>query len=433
MKNKMHFSTLNEWLDWQTALNPRTIELGLKRCQQVAQQLALFPLTFPVITVAGTNGKGSSVILLDAILTAAGYRVGRYMSPHIQHYSERISIGGQLASEAQLCAAFNAIETVRNNVLLTFFEFSTLAAIWLFKQHQVDIAVLEVGLGGRLDAVNVFDPTIALITAIGIDHSEWLGHDRESIGFEKAGILRPRCPGVCSDPSPPQRLLQHAQSLNTHLYCQGIDFNYQQTDAATWRWYSAHHQYTQLPLPRLSGAFQLQNAAGVLMVLTLLPLSLSITHLHQGLIQAHLPGRFQQLPGPIRQILDVAHNPLASQILAQQLDNQPCSGRTLAVVGALKDKDLPGLFAPLQSQVTQWYLAPLDTPRTASEAQLVNVLSALNCNQYLIYPSIAQAYSQAVIQAQKGDRIVIFGSFYTVAEVLAEYNRIKEISINSRL
>jgi len=429
----MHFSTLNEWLDWQTALNPRAIELGLNRCQQVAQQLALFPLTFPVITVAGTNGKGSSVILLDAILTAAGYRVGRYMSPHIQYYSERISIGGQLASETQLCAAFNAIEAVRHNILLTFFEFSTLAAIWLFKHSQVDIAVLEVGLGGRLDAVNVFDPTIALVTAIGIDHSDWLGNDRESIGFEKAGIFRSQSPAVCSDPAPPQRLLQHAHSLKTPLYCQGIDFYYQQTDATTWCWHSAHHQYTQLPRPRLIGAFQLQNAAGVLMVLTLLPLSVSITHVHQGLTQANLPGRFQQLPGPICQIVDVAHNPLAAQMLAQQLDNQACSGRTLAVVGALQDKDLLGLLAPLRSQIAYWYLAPLDTPRTAREAQWVNALSTLGCDQYQFDISIAQAYNQAIAQAQKEDRIIIFGSFYTVAEVLAEYNRMNKISINSRL
>lgn len=422
----MHFSTLDEWLDWQTALNPLTIELGLKRCQQVAQQLALFPLSFPVISVAGTNGKGSSVILLDAILTAAGYQVGRYMSPHISHYNERISIGGQLASDAQLCAAFNAIEAVRNEVLLTFFEFSTLAAIWLFKQTQVDIAVLEVGLGGRLDAVNVFDPSIALVTAIGIDHCEWLGTDRDRIGFEKAGIFRPQCPAVCSDPYPPQRLLEHAQKLNTPLYCQEIDFKYQKTGMATWSWSSAQHQYTQLPRPRLSGDFQLQNAAGVLMVLTLLSLPLSLTHIYQGLTQAELPGRFQQLTGKIVRILDVAHNPLAAQMLAQQLQAQVGDHRLLAVVGALQDKDLPGLFAPLQSQVNQWYLAPLASHRTANREQLLDAMSTLEEPRYQIYPSIAQAYSQALAQAQQGDKIVVFGSFYTVAEVLqfeADYSK----------
>ncbi|MCK5717047.1 MAG: bifunctional folylpolyglutamate synthase/dihydrofolate synthase, partial [Thiomargarita sp.] len=260
----MHFTTLEHWLNWQNTLHPQEIELGLSRCHTVAKRLNLFPTSFHVISVAGTNGKGSSVVLLDAILSAAGYRVGRFMSPHLLRYNERICISGRERTDLELCHAFECIEKVRNEISLTFFEFSTLAALLIFKQHHIDIAVLEVGLGGRLDAVNICDPDIALITAIGIDHVDWLGSDRECIGFEKAGIFRAERPAVCSDPNPPHSIIKHARHLKVALYCLGRDFE-------------IHTALSHL-LP-----FQQRNAAGVLKVIDLLDLKIPKSAIQQGL------------------------------------------------------------------------------------------------------------------------------------------------------
>lgn len=418
----MRFTTLDEWLDWQTSLHPREIELGLTRCRTVAQRLNLLPLQFPIISVAGTNGKGSSVILLDAILSAAGLSVGRFTSPHLLRYNERISVAGTDANDAQICQAFKLIEEVRDDISLTFFEFSTLAALLIFQHKEVDLAVLEVGLGGRLDAVNIVEPEIALVTAIDIDHVEWLGHDRESIGFEKAGIFRARRPAVCSDPKPPQRLIKHAEQLQAPLYYLDRDFAYKKSGDKTWFWRlinkrGVFKEQGLLPLPNLPGDFQLQNAAGVLMVLELLNFPVPEAAIHQGLVNATLPGRFQVLPGRVTRILDVAHNPLGAQVLADSLRQFPCQGETHAVVGMLKDKDIAAVLRVMQSSISHWHVAPLKAPRSASAQCLVDHLTAIGASRIHSYPSIAAAYTYSLSHAQAGDRIVVFGSFYTVSEI----------------
>jgi dihydrofolate synthase/folylpolyglutamate synthase len=423
----MRFTTLDQWLDWQSSLHPHEIELGLTRCRTVAQRLNLLPPQFPVISVAGTNGKGTSVILLDAILSAAGYRIGRFMSPHLLRYNERICIAGIEADDAQICQAFNLIEEVRDDISLTFFEFSTLAALLVFQHNNVDLAVLEVGLGGRLDAVNIVDPEIALVTAIDIDHVDWLGHDRESIGFEKAGIFRARRPAVCSDANPPLSLIEHAEQLQAPLFYLGRDFSYNKLSDKTWNWHcskSTDNGFSHLPVPSLAGDFQLQNAAGVLMVLELLNFQVSEAAIRQGLVNATLPGRFQVLPGRVTRILDVAHNPLGAQVCAHSLGQLPCIGETHAVVGMLKDKDIAGVLSVMQSSINHWHVAALNTPRCASTQCLVEHLTAMGvgATRIDIYDSIKKAYEYLLFDRNlpDGDRIIVFGSFYTVAEVLRQ-------------
>jgi dihydrofolate synthase/folylpolyglutamate synthase len=430
----MRFSTINQWLNYI----PHTIELGLTRCRTVAQRLNLLPPPFPIISVAGTNGKGSSVVLLDAILSAAGYRVGRYTSPHLLRYNERICVAGVEASEAKICQAFELIEKVRDDISLTFFEFGTLAAMLVFMESDLDLVVLEVGLGGRLDAVNIFDADIALATAIGLDHVERLGNDRETIGFEKAGIFRAQHPAVCSDPNPPQSLIKHAEQLQAPLYYLGRDFTYTKTSEKTWSFqvikksgFLNKRGVFQLPKPSLPGDFQLQNAAGVLMVLELLnkmPPRSSLSKpenfvvpesvISQGLLNVTIPGRFQVLPGRVTCILDVAHNPLGAQVLTESLRQHPCQGETHAVVGMLKNKDIAGVFTMMQTSITHWHVAALNAPGGATVQCLVDNLMAIGAKSIHSYSSIAAAYSHLLSHAQDGDRIIVFGSFYTVAEVL---------------
>ncbi len=418
----MHFSTLQQWLDWQNSLNPVEINLGLDRIAIVAQNLSLLSPAFPIIAVAGTNGKGSSVILLDAILSAAGYQVGRYTSPHLLDYNERICINNTAVNEQEICQAFDLIETARGKLILTYFEFATLAAMLIFNRHRVDIAILEVGLGGRLDAVNVFDADIALVTAIGIDHTDWLGTDRETIGFEKAGILRPQHSAVCSDPKPPQSLIKHAQQLPTTLYCQNRDFSYQKRDN-NWDWNSNQEVgFSNLTLPNLKGRFQLQNAAGVLMVMQLLNQNSSFEipklAINQGLKTANLSGRFQILTGKIVRILDVAHNPLAAQELVESLQQQTCQAQTHALVSMLKDKAIGEVFKIMQPVIDCWHIATLNVPRAATIEQLSEPLAMLKITQVNTYNSINTAYKILLDKLPAGDRIVVFGSFHTIAEVL---------------
>lgn len=416
----MHFHTLADWLAWQSTLHPNAIDLGLSRCQQVAQRLHLIRFPFKIITVAGTNGKGSSVALLDTIYLAAGYRTGRYTSPHLLEYNERICICGQPVSDEQLCDAFLHIERARHDDSLTYFEFGTLAALWLFQRYGLDVVILEVGLGGRLDAVNVFDADVALVTQIGIDHVEWLGETRETIAREKAGIFRPRKPAVCSDPEPPESLLNHAITLETPLYCLNQHFSYQKINENQWDWHSGSVHYQQLPVPKLIGEYQLQNAAGVLMVVNLLQESLPVSEaaIHQSLQNVQLLGRFQIVPGTVSRIFDVAHNPLGISVFKANLQNCPCSGKTHAVVGILKDKAVAAMLAEIAPLIDRWYVAPLDTPRSASGAELVVHLQELNQATITCCGSITTAYRQALRDAQPNDRVVVFGSFYTVAAAL---------------
>lgn len=417
----MYFYTLADWLVWQATLHPKTIDLGLARCQQVAQRLNLTKFPFKIITVAGTNGKGSSVAMLEAIYRASGYRTGCYTSPHLLEYNERICISGQPVSDEQLCDAFFHIEQARGDDSLTYFEFGTLAALWLFQRAGLDVVILEVGLGGRLDAVNVFDADVALVTQIGIDHVEWLGTNRNSIALEKAGVFRPARPAVCSDPEPPESLINHATTLKTPLYCLKQQFSYQKIDDKHWDWHNNLITYQHLPCPHLLGAYQLQNAAGVLMVISLLQGNLPVSEaaIRQGLQTVQLLGRFQIVLSSVMRIFDVAHNPLGISVFKENLQQYPCSGKTHAVVGILKDKAVAAMLAEIAPLIDRWYVAPLDTPRSASGAELVGYLQALHQTTITCCDTIATAYRQALRDAQPDDRVVVFGSFYTVAAALA--------------
>ncbi len=408
-------TNLTQWLDWQSSLHPSKIELGLNRVRIVAERLNLLTPDFPIVIVAGTNGKGSSVTLLDAMLTANNMRVGRYTSPHLLRYNERICIAGTEASDAQICQAFTIIEEVRAKISLTFFEFATLAAMVLYQQNNIDIAVLEVGLGGRLDAVNIFDADVALITTIDIDHIDWLGDNRETIGLEKAGILRANKPAVCSDPNPPLSIIKHAKQLATKLHCIQRDFTYQKTEDG-WTWQTDDEILIDLPKPNLYGDFQLQNAAGVLMVLNLLQLPI----IPSGLTNAYIPGRFQVLPGAITRIFDVAHNPLGAKVLTATLQQYPCKGKTHIILGMLEKKDIAGFITIMQNSGTDWHIAPLNTPNTATTECLSDNLLATGNNNITTYLSITKAYNNVLSIAKDGDRILITGSFYTVAEVLSQ-------------
>jgi dihydrofolate synthase/folylpolyglutamate synthase len=417
----MRFPTLDAWLAWQETLHPSTIELGLERPGQVLDTLGLRHPEHAVITVAGTNGKGSSVAMLESILRAAGYRVGCYTSPHLLRYNERVRIDGKPVEDAALCDAFERIDRARGDTSLTYFEFGTLAAMDIFSRAGLDVAVLEVGMGGRLDAVNLQDADVALVTAIDVDHAAWLGDEREAIGREKAGIFRSQRPAVCSDPNPPASLEQYAAELGSELYRLGEQFSY--TLAREWSWQGPNMHYPDLPLPALRGGFQLQNAAGVLMALVLLGerLPVSAEQIREGLLSVSLPGRFQRLPGEVTTIIDVAHNPQSAEALAANLRALAVSGHTHAVVGVLADKDLSGVLGPMRDCVDLWYPAALDVPRGADSQTLLQALAEQGIGvERGGYGSVSEALAAARACAQPGDRIVVFGSFYTVAEALAE-------------
>ena len=411
----MRFHTLDDWLRWQESLHPSEIELGLERVRTVLERLGLARPDFIVVTVAGTNGKGSSVAILETILQAAGYHVGTFTSPHLLRYNERIRVAGAPVTDAELCTAFEHIDSARGDISLTYFEFGALAAIDCLQRRGVEIAVLEVGLGGRLDAVNVLDADVALITPVDVDHVAWLGSDRETIGAEKAGIMRAGRPVVVSDPQPPQSVLQHADELGAPLALAGRDYRYE-VQGVQWRWVAGGLSRNALPLPALRGHFQLANAAGVLMVLAWLGERFPVSQqaVRSGLLAVQLPGRFQVLPGRPMQILDVAHNPHSARALAQTLAGQPCSGRTLAVLGMLDDKDITATVASLRMLVDDWYLATLDAPRGATAARLREALGG----EGQCFESVNAARAAALSVMSEDDRLVIIGSFYTVAAVL---------------
>ncbi len=363
------YATLEHWLAWQETLHPRAIDLGLERVQQVAQRLGLLDRpTFTIITVGGTNGKGSCVALLEAILRAAGYKTGAYTSPHLLRYNERIRLDGVTVDDASLCEAFARLDAARKDISLTYFEFGTLAALWLFQQAGVQVALLEVGLGGRLDAVNIMDADAALITTIAIDHVEWLGQDRDSIGREKAGIYRQGRPAICADPLPPVGLLDQAHTVGARLYLVNRDYGFCR-QGQQWSWWCETIRLDALPLPALPGAHQLGNAAGVLMTLQSLAgrLPVPVEAIQAGLRQAHIAARFQIVAGPVEWILDVAHNPHAATVLADTLHARPCAGRTRAVWAMLNDKDAPGVARALAASVDCWYPATLTGPRGRRE------------------------------------------------------------------
>ena len=411
-------TSLADWLTYLESLHPKTIALGLERVAQVRQRLDLQP-DFPVIIVGGTNGKGSVCAMLEAILHAAGYKVGCYTSPHLLDYNERVRIAKQQASDAELCASFEQIEQVRGDIALTYFEFGTLAAMQCFISHKVDVAILEVGLGGRLDAVNVFDADVAVVTSVDIDHVDYLGDTREKIAFEKAGIFRSGRVAICADSDVPQALRQHAQEIGAELWCIGSEFGFTPHDGQ-WDYRSKAGSRSAMPYPALRGAFQLNNASAVLAALDALrdKLPVNMGVIRRGLVEVELAGRFQFIPGKPQLILDVAHNPHAARSLAQNLSNLP-PAKTFAVFAMLKDKDMVGVVQALDPHIDEWLVAGIGAPRGATAAELAQVLRDNRVRGAVrVCDSIASALHEASNRAGENDRIAAFGSFYTVAEVM---------------
>ncbi len=402
--------TLAEWLSYIERQHPKTIALGLERVSQVREKMAT-PLACPVITVAGTNGKGSTCAMLEAILRAGGYKTALYTSPHLVVYNERVRIAGVEASDEALCKSFAAVEAARGDVPLTYFEYGTLAALWLFALENVEAAVLEVGLGGRLDAVNIVAADCAVLTSVGIDHVDYLGPDRESIGREKAGIFRAGRPAVIAEPDPPQSVLAAAG----RQLLLGKDFGY--VDQRTqWTYWGPAGRRSGLAHPALRGAMQLRNAAAAICALDALRerLPLAAQDARRGLAEVVLPGRFQALPGRPQVILDVAHNPQAAKVLADNLGASAFSPQTIAVCGMLRDKDIAGVLREVAPRVTRWHLASLPGPRGASADELAAHLGQENEK----FASPSEALAAALGRASENDKIVVFGSFLTVGEVM---------------
>lgn len=419
----MRFNSLEDWLAWQETLHPSEIELGLERITSVFNNLYPAPELPTVITVAGTNGKGSSVALLDAIFREAGYQVGKYTSPHLFSYNERICINSQPLKDNELCLAFERVDKARGDISLTYFEFGTLAALDVFLRHELDVIILEVGLGGRLDAVNIIDADVALITAISQDHTQWLGSDTAGIAKEKAGIMRSNKPVVSSGQCEVNTLADCAEKIGTLIYQSGRDFHFSKQDEGTWRWQYQQQIRSALPVPALYGEHQLENAAGVLMVVELLSKQLPVSQqaIRTGLMSVSLAGRFQIVPAESVCIFDVAHNADALKQLARQLESFSCRGRVLAVLGMLADKDSKAALTEISHHINEWFLAPLATSRTASAEDLNNVLKSLDSSiTSHCFDSVTLAFAQARKTAQPDDCIVIFGSFYTVAEVMPQ-------------
>lgn len=411
-------NTLDDWLAYLEQLHPKTIALGLERVQALQTRLRLFP-KMPVIIVGGTNGKGSTCAMLEAMALAAGYKVGCYTSPHLIRYNERVRIQGRMLDDAALCASFSAVEAARGDIALTYFEFGTLAALHTFLHAELDLLILEVGLGGRLDAVNIIDADVAIVTTVDIDHAEYLGNTREQIGFEKAGIFRSGKPAICADKNPPQRLLEHAAQIGACLLQLERDFGIQ-SEASSWTYWGPQIRHGALPYPMMRGTPQLANAAAAIAALDCLRSRLPVAQgdIRTGILSARLPGRFQVLPGKPVQVLDVAHNPQAAAVLADNLRTQFISGRTYAVFAMLRDKDIAAVIAQTHAHIDVWCIAGLHTVRAASAEDLVVALSRQGVKAVEVLPDIATAYAYACREAGEDDRICVFGSFHTVAEVL---------------
>lgn len=414
--------SLGEWLAYLEQLHPSAIDMGLERSQKVLARLALGKLAPRVITVTGTNGKGSTCAFVASLLRAQGLKVGVYSSPHLLRYNERVLIDGHQASDERLCQAFAAVEAARGEISLTYFEMGTLAAFWLFYQSQLDAVVLEVGLGGRLDTVNVVDADLALVTSIGVDHVDYLGDTRELVAFEKAGIFRAGKPALCGDLDPPQPLLDKAAELAAPLFLRGRDFDLASTDDAwSWRGVAADGQAVELQgMPLLD--LPMENAALALQAFVLMGLPWDAGQIRQALLDTRITGRLdrRQLTWQgksVELLLDVGHNPHAAQYLARRLALRPLAGRRLAVFGLLADKDLEGVVAALHGLVDDWAVAPLHSPRSRPATELATAL-ANHGAVVKSYASVDAALEGQCAQATADDQILLFGSFFCVAEAL---------------
>jgi dihydrofolate synthase/folylpolyglutamate synthase len=423
---------LEQWLEHQQQVHPKEIALGLERVATVAARLGLARPARHVITVGGTNGKGSTVAFIEAIARAAGHRVGAYTSPHLLRYNERVRIDGQDASDAQLVAAFERIEAARvlrqaqedRDIPLTFFEYGTLAALLLFADAKLDLAILEVGLGGRLDAVNLVDADVAVVTTVALDHMEFLGNDREAIAVEKAGIFRPQRTAVIAELDPPDALVRHAERIGAKLVRAGRDYKFAERLGGRWQWQDAATKF-DLAKPKLAAPAQTANAAAAIAALRALgdALPVSADHVQVGVAVASAPARLQRIPGPVEILIDVAHNPQAAQQLAQwMLRNRP-NGATQAVFAALAGKDVPNMVAALLGCVDQWRLAGL--PDAGARAQDIDALwrqvsGLLSRTLSSRHDNVVDALAAARAQAHPGDRILVFGSFHTAAIALRE-------------
>ena len=414
--------TLADWLAYCEQLHPQTIELGLTRIRAVAERMHL-RFDCPVFTVAGTNGKGSTCAMLEAILMHSGYRTGVFTSPHLVHFEERLRLQGEPVKAEALVPYFEAVEAARGDTPLTYFEFTTLAILACMAAAKLDVAVLEVGLGGRLDAVNIIDADCAVITSIDLDHMEYLGTDREQIGAEKAGIMRAGRPAIVSDPMPPASLQATAERIGADLWLPGRDFH-AGGDNTQWNWQGRDRRYAGMAYPALRGANQLVNAAGVLAALESLRPRLPVTAqaVRNGLATVELPGRFQIVPGQPTLVLDVAHNPHSVAALAENLDAMGFFPRTHAVFGVMADKDLTPILARMNPLVECWYFCDLPTPRAAKATDVQAAWMAQNKRQDVTSGTFADpqaALDAAVSAADPADRIVVFGSFFTVGGVVA--------------
>ncbi|RQS85106.1 bifunctional tetrahydrofolate synthase/dihydrofolate synthase [Burkholderia seminalis] len=426
------FPTLDAWLSHLERAHPVGIDMGLTRIGQVKAALQL-EFACPVITVGGTNGKGSTCAFLETILVRAGYKVGCHTSPHLLEFNERARVNGQNVTDDELLPHFEAVEAARTSlpapVSLTYFEFTTLAILHLFASRGLDAVILEVGLGGRLDAVNIIDTDCAIVTSIDIDHTEYLGDTREKIAFEKAGIFRAGKPAICGDPAAPQTLIDHAEAIGADLWLVGRDFRYEAQAGAErqqWSYLGREKRYPALAYPALRGANQLINASAALAALEALRpvLPVSAQDIRLGLANVELPGRFQVLPGKPAIVLDVAHNPHAAAVLEQNLGNMGFFPYTYAVFGAMHDKDIDGVLQHLKGEIDHWCVTDLPLPRAAAAEQLEAVLRKAGVEEgpdssVTLYASPAEAFRDALKRASENDRIVVFGSFHTVAGVLA--------------
>lgn len=426
--------SLADWLSYLEQLHPSAIDMGLDRSREVARRLGLGRPAPRVVTVTGTNGKGSTCAFIAALMRAHGLKVGVYSSPHLLRYNERVLIGAREASDEELCSAFAAVEAARGEVSLTYFEMGTLAAFWLFEQAELDAVVLEVGLGGRLDAVNLVDADISVVTSIALDHAEWLGDSRESVAFEKAGIFRAGKPAVCGDQNPPAPLMQQAGNLNSPFYQRGRDYDLSlRTEAWDWHGRNASGDGIELRgLPLLT--LPMENAALALQVYALLDLPWQTERIVAALVATRVTGRLDRRRvrwhgKSLSLLLDVGHNPHAAAYLAGRLALRPPAGRRLAVFGLLADKDLTGVLDALTPLIPDWAVAPLPTLRTRTAPELEAALRSRSA-VVLPYAGVSEALEAQCGQASEQDEILVFGSFYCVAEALMWLNLQQEEEVD---